>query len=770
MRHHRLFLLFLISAGFFFSPWDSVQAQSEDAVATVVALRGEVLAVNKAGKSRKLAMKNPIYQDDTINTGERGRVQLMFTDSTLISLGNASKMKIAEFSWQPEKNRGALKTQIQEGAFRVMGGAITKASPQNFKTETPSATIGIRGSMYSGVASPEKLSVVFQGGKGIEVSNALGTVVITKPGWGTHVTGNQQPQPPTKFTSADLETLDQALAGTGVNGDEQTAADGETAAPEAEGEEEGQATDGDAAASEEQQTDEAAPAEEGAAPAEEEAAPAEDDGTSAPIDDTVATPEESAPPATETVSTDSVATDTTTTTTLTTTVTTVTPPPSLPPTNELPSAPTTTTTTTSLPTEGIAIFSGGLSGTGTNYFDGTTETIVGDMHMEVNWYNKKAFGAVFDPSTTSGELEGPPVFFFGTVTGTGLSGIKIFGSGGDPDLYEISFIEGSGSGLFVGTSFEYSNLTASGYDYLIKPLDQPVISSWQVQAATTKQPQDPVDVTSPRGSALWQGFVVGISEDMSDPNNARRIFMNSAPDQFSMTVNKDAGTLSGTINTDYDMNGYPNQRITGLTVGGAYGSAYITDDMMAAILGCSGGCVDSATLKPHGNYLVIEDPANQFSPYFTWGYWEIAYTDPNDSTPRHVHVPHSMWLSGKPATDAVIRSGFAGTYSGYAVGSKIDVNGVQHLKGTCNLTADFNSSTVSGNISFPDIATLTLGPTYVFDSSPTGNSFTAYLGGDGTSGNVNGTFYGDLAQAVGGNFYSAGSGKQYVGIFGGNRK
>jgi hypothetical protein len=185
-------------------------------VATVVAARGEVQAIDAKGKGRALAVQAAIYEDDTLKTGERSRVQIMFTDNTLISLGTATTMKIAEYRWQPDQKDGALKTQIKEGTFRVMGGALTKDAPQNFKTETPTATIGIRGSMYAGVATADFLSVVFQGGKGIEITNPFGTVAITKPGYGTKVALDKPPLPPMKFSAQELGELNKALGGNGA--------------------------------------------------------------------------------------------------------------------------------------------------------------------------------------------------------------------------------------------------------------------------------------------------------------------------------------------------------------------------------------------------------------------------------------------------------------------------------------------------------------------------------------------------------------------------
>ena len=192
-----------------------VPANAAVPAATVVAVRGDVQAIDVSGKGRKLTVRSPVFEEDTLKTDARGRVQIMFTDNTLVSLGNATTMKIAEYRWQPERNDGALKTRIKEGTFRVMGGALAHAAPQNFKTETPTATIGIRGSMYAGIASADFLSVVFQGGKGIEVGNSFGTVTITKPGYGTRAALGNPPSVPVKFSALELGELDKALKGNG---------------------------------------------------------------------------------------------------------------------------------------------------------------------------------------------------------------------------------------------------------------------------------------------------------------------------------------------------------------------------------------------------------------------------------------------------------------------------------------------------------------------------------------------------------------------------
>lgn len=199
-----LLLIFLSVASVCFA------AVNQEPVGSVVAVRGKVVAINVQGESRSLSIKSPLFLNDTVNTGKRGRLQVLFRDTSIISLGADSIVKISEYAWDPDTDKAAITTEVKEGVFRVMGGLISKKAPARFKTETPMATIGIRGSMYAGKVSGKGLEVVFEGGKGIDLTNATGTVAITNAGFGLQIRSwNAAIPKPAKFTSKTIRSLRQ---------------------------------------------------------------------------------------------------------------------------------------------------------------------------------------------------------------------------------------------------------------------------------------------------------------------------------------------------------------------------------------------------------------------------------------------------------------------------------------------------------------------------------------------------------------------------------
>lgn len=184
----------------------SVSTAAPLAVGEIAAIRGKAEAVGAGKVKRDISLKSMIFSDDTLMTGHQARLQVMFRDSSIISMGPDSEIVIEKYSLN--SHGGEMKTRIKEGAFHIMGGSIAKDSPDSFVTETPVATIGIRGSMFALNLREDRLSVVFLGGKGIDVFNSSGSVAITNPGFGTIVTDvTEMPEPPRNFRGDELQDI-----------------------------------------------------------------------------------------------------------------------------------------------------------------------------------------------------------------------------------------------------------------------------------------------------------------------------------------------------------------------------------------------------------------------------------------------------------------------------------------------------------------------------------------------------------------------------------
>lgn len=117
---------------------------------TVSALRGQVEAVGADGTARTLVLEDPVYSGDVISTGLNSMVRVHFTDRSIMFLRPSSTMAVHDYfySGDPEQDRNAF--SLVKGGFRAVAGAVGQASPDNYRIDTPVATIGIRGTDHEG--------------------------------------------------------------------------------------------------------------------------------------------------------------------------------------------------------------------------------------------------------------------------------------------------------------------------------------------------------------------------------------------------------------------------------------------------------------------------------------------------------------------------------------------------------------------------------------------------------------------------------------------
>ena len=728
-------ILFATATGF---------AEENPSIGKVVALRGKILAIDADFKQRDLVINAPVFLNDTIKTLQ-GRIQLMFNDNTLITLGSNTDMKLTKYSWKPEDKNSAMETRIEEGSFRIMGGAITRTAPENFKTHTPSGTIGIRGSMYAGLVKGMILSVIFQGGKGISIKNDMGLVTITEPGFGTNVNGPAQaPEEPKKMTPEELLVFETEISSNPENNPSDSSPAEQASDPSEAQPESSETGPGDTAESVSEPTSATA-------------------DTLTETNSLISDPEsDRAIPEMSLTNEISEVTQTAVDSAQTTLNTSLTPTGTK---QEIKSILLDLgysglfAQSSSIPSTGIWSYAGKMKNMLTNE---TPE----NMKFIVNWDNGRII-ALEDILTSININSG---FGFGNVDSSGtISGIRVLGSDYSGSGTIRTMTGNETFGHFYGAGQSGLGLAMEGYDINLQNSTDQIF--WKDIAAAVINNKS---TNSYSGAETWKGFFTGTAEDIASSYANRRIFCNNSANDFTLTIDKDNGTFTGALSGEDFLDSANN--ITGLTIGGGAGdSVYISDKTLGASL--SGASVitingNDGGLKSHGNFMITSDAAS-LSLYTTWGYWEAAYSEPVTEKNYHIHIPGALWIAGNqtPASDVtgLIGTYFVGTYTGKAEGVMF-TNSSQMTRmtdGTTNLIINFApgaSFPVSGAISFNEVNLPVTSSTDVFPSG-----FFASVSGAVTS-SVNGTFYGPNAQAAAGNFsVDMPDGKQYHGIFAGNR-
>lgn len=119
-----------------------------DPIAKVILSVGEVTAQDSSGVMRPLERRGVIFQGDILTTSAGARCQIRFSDGSLLALPESSQFRVDEYNYgETEGNEKAIYSLLK-GGMRTITGAIGKKTKENYKVNTPVATIGIRGTAY----------------------------------------------------------------------------------------------------------------------------------------------------------------------------------------------------------------------------------------------------------------------------------------------------------------------------------------------------------------------------------------------------------------------------------------------------------------------------------------------------------------------------------------------------------------------------------------------------------------------------------------------
>jgi len=163
-------------------------------IGSVSESQGAVTVLHPNGTEAMLVTGDPIFQGDVLTTGPDGSVSVIFVDDTVFSLDVDGRMVMDEMVYDPGTQTGTFNAMVVQGVFSFVSGQVAKTSPDGMVVNTPTATIGIRGSTVVGNAAAEgaqnKISLVrdVDGNIGeIIVSNGAGTLVLNQAGASTTV-------------------------------------------------------------------------------------------------------------------------------------------------------------------------------------------------------------------------------------------------------------------------------------------------------------------------------------------------------------------------------------------------------------------------------------------------------------------------------------------------------------------------------------------------------------------------------------------------------
>ncbi len=225
MRHHMVVMGFgLVSGALSFGTLSMADVGEAPEVGRNAAVKGEVKIKSvEEDVARQAVVKEPVFLGDRVNSRIGASLQVLLKDNSTFTVGPQCDMVIDKFVYDPNQNTNTLSAKVKKGMFRFTSGNISKTNPDKITVETPTATMGIRGTMVEVLVGPEAFLCAEKEGllsDKITMNHAGATLIILRGPGENNTSANRNGE--VEVTSAG-QVVKLTESGTGVlvsNGDQ----------------------------------------------------------------------------------------------------------------------------------------------------------------------------------------------------------------------------------------------------------------------------------------------------------------------------------------------------------------------------------------------------------------------------------------------------------------------------------------------------------------------------------------------------------------------
>ena len=150
---NKQYILIVTALVLFFGSYTSGWTASEP-VGVVVTVKGIVAVTPVTGDPYFLEKSSSIYEGDTISSTKKSFAVLGFIDKSKIVIKADTVFSVVGYGFSDTENESTL--NLLKGGIRTVTGLIAKKNPDNYKLDTPVASLGVRGTSYDAVMCDQK--------------------------------------------------------------------------------------------------------------------------------------------------------------------------------------------------------------------------------------------------------------------------------------------------------------------------------------------------------------------------------------------------------------------------------------------------------------------------------------------------------------------------------------------------------------------------------------------------------------------------------------
>jgi hypothetical protein len=127
-----------------------VAAAAEPEIGTTVVIEKTVTGT-LGTVERKLEKGVRVHRNELLRTGQQAQAELKLDDNTKLALGPDAELLLDEYAVAGGTSAKSIALKFVKGTLRFLTGSNAS---ENYKLETPSATIGVRGTVFDVYIGP----------------------------------------------------------------------------------------------------------------------------------------------------------------------------------------------------------------------------------------------------------------------------------------------------------------------------------------------------------------------------------------------------------------------------------------------------------------------------------------------------------------------------------------------------------------------------------------------------------------------------------------
>ena len=118
--------------------------KAEERIGQVKVVSGDVVILRDGAEVPGVAGE-PLFEKDTIRTGQNSAVGMTFTDNSRVSLGPESELSLEAYAYSRPGRENSFDARLKRGSLTAASGQIAKSRPLAMRVLMPTTVLGVKG-------------------------------------------------------------------------------------------------------------------------------------------------------------------------------------------------------------------------------------------------------------------------------------------------------------------------------------------------------------------------------------------------------------------------------------------------------------------------------------------------------------------------------------------------------------------------------------------------------------------------------------------------